>query len=77
MQNVFENLQHILAVQVKTRRKALDLSQEDLARVAGIDRTYVSQIERACNNPSLMILWRLAAIFKTDVASLLTAPKWE
>lgn len=38
-------LQH-LATNIKTRRKELGITQEALALDAGIDRTYISQIER-------------------------------
>ena len=39
-----------LAQSVKLRRKELGLSQEDLADLAEIDRTYASQIERGVAN---------------------------
>lgn len=37
----------------------------------GVDRTYVSQIERAVGNPSLLVLCKLGAILETDVLDLL------
>lgn len=37
------------------------MSQEDLALRAGLDRTYVSGIERGRRNPSLKSMQRLAA----------------
>lgn len=43
------------------------LSQEALALAAGVDRTYVSQLERGIANPSLLILWRLADALKMDL----------
>lgn len=49
-----------LAHNIRTRRKALGLSQESLALEANINRTFVSQIERSIGNPSLQILCRLA-----------------
>ncbi len=42
----------IVATNVRLGRKAAGLSQEELAFEAEIDRTYVSQIERAIINPS-------------------------
>jgi transcriptional regulator with XRE-family HTH domain len=45
---------------VHRHRLALGISQEDLAGRAGLDRTYVSGIERGVRNPTLFILWRLA-----------------
>ena len=71
----FEQLQKFLATQVKARRRILGMSQEHLALTANIDRTYVSQLERAMINPSLKVLWRLALVLESDVASLLRSDK--
>jgi transcriptional regulator with XRE-family HTH domain len=62
----------ILAQNVKTTRKALDLSQEDLALETDIDRTYISGIERAKRNPSLELIVKLAKRLKTTPGKLLT-----
>ena len=42
-------------------RERAEVSQEDLAFRAGLDRTYVSGIERGRRNPSLNSMQRLAA----------------
>lgn len=63
-----------LAENVRRRRKLLHLSQEELALRAGVDRTYVSQIERRVSNPSLLILSRLSDVLGVDVACLLSNP---
>jgi transcriptional regulator with XRE-family HTH domain len=42
-------------------RKEFGLSQEALALIAGVDRTYVSGVERGVRNPSLKSMQRLAA----------------
>jgi len=55
------------------RRKALGLSQEDLAALAGIDRTYASQIERKIANPSLSIICAIADVLGCEVSELLEA----
>jgi len=48
------------------------LSQEALALSADVDRTYVSQIERAVGNPSLLVLCKLGAILEVDVLDLIS-----
>ena len=48
------------------------MSQEDLASAAGIDRTYVSGIERGVRNPTITVLARFAEALKTSSAQLLT-----
>lgn len=62
----------VLAENLKAARKALDLSQEELALEANIDRTYVSGIERGTRNPSLTMIAKLAERLKTTPAALLT-----
>lgn len=63
-----------LADNVRNRRKFLHLSQEELALRAGVDRTYVSQIERRVSNPSLLILSRLSDVLQMELTQLLSAP---
>jgi transcriptional regulator with XRE-family HTH domain len=63
-----------LAENVRRQRKLLRLSQEELALRAGVDRTYVSQIERKVSNPSLLILSRIANVLGVEVACLLNQP---
>jgi transcriptional regulator with XRE-family HTH domain len=49
-----------LASRLKRLRKTAGITQEELAHLAGIDRTYASQIERAIANPSLGIICQIA-----------------
>lgn len=66
-------LQH-LATNIKARRKELGITQEALALDAGIDRTYISQIERGISNPSLLVLVKVAEILNVEVVKLLAEP---
>lgn len=72
MSKAHDNLLRLLAQNVRRLRKQCCLTQEELALHADVDRTYVSQIERAVGNPSLLILSRIAAALRTDVATLLS-----
>lgn len=60
-----------LAQNVKALRAELGLSQEQLALDSGIDRTYVSQLEREIINPSLLVLVKLSLRLGVDVVDLL------
>ena len=74
MDQEFKRLQDTLAANVLRLRKAKNLSQEQLAFEAGVDRTYVSQVERRVNNPSLLVLHKLAVALGSSVTEMLTAP---
>ncbi len=53
----------------------MNISQEELAFRAGIDRTYASQIERAVANPSLGIICALGDVLGQTSDQLLRAPE--
>ena len=57
---------------VRSLRKARDMTQERLARKAGISQAYLSQLEAGDRkNPSLPTLKKLARAFGVPVAELL------
>lgn len=60
-----------LATRLRDARQRAGMSQESLALSAGVDRTYVSQIERGVGNPSVGVLWKLAQCLSMDVCDLL------
>ncbi len=59
------------AINVRNKRKAMKLSQQDLADAANIDRTYASQIERAIANPSLMVVENIAKALNVSPVDLI------
>ncbi|WP_330212073.1 helix-turn-helix domain-containing protein [Pseudomonas sp. Z18(2022)] len=70
----YEQLRLHLAENIRLMRRVKNLTQEQLALMAEVDRTYVSQIERCMGNPSLMVLCKLANIFKITADQLLVEP---
>lgn len=64
-----------LAANVRAARKAMNISQEELAFRAGIDRTYACQIERAVANPSLGIISALGDVLGQSSDELLRTPE--
>ncbi|MBR0847259.1 helix-turn-helix transcriptional regulator [Bradyrhizobium diazoefficiens] len=66
---------HTVADAVRKARRGLGLSQEDLALEAGLDRTYVSQVERGTRNCTIVVLARLARALKTTPDQLLISQK--
>ena len=55
---------------IRARRDAQDLSQEQLAERADLDRTYISGVERGVRNLSLLSTVRIAKALKTSTAKL-------
>jgi len=64
----------ILAANLKRLRGERDLSQEDLAHDAGIDRTYVSALERCVYAASVDVLERIADALSVEIDVLLRRP---
>ncbi len=44
---------------------------QDFADQVGLDRTYVSRIERGIRNPTLLVLLRLSQVLQIPVSHLL------
>lgn len=63
-------IQAQLGQRVKQLRLQKGLSQEALAERCGLDRTYVSGIERGVRNPTLEVLHIIANGLNIDLASL-------
>lgn len=67
----------LLGQNVRTRRLARGMSQEQLALEASMKRSYVSELERGLRNPTVRALGRLAKALKVDPAHLLSAGEQE
>lgn len=66
-----EEVKADIALNLKNIRKSQNIAQEKLALEAGVDRTFVSKIERGIGNPSLEVLLRLSNRLGVSVADLL------
>ncbi len=67
------NIREIFARNLRLLRHARGLSQEKLAHLAGIDRTYVSSLERCIYSPTIDMVATLAEILEVAPADLLEA----
>jgi XRE family transcriptional regulator, regulator of sulfur utilization len=56
---------------IQAYRKRLTLTLDDLARMSGVSRSMLSQIERGHANPSLATVWSLASALKVDISELI------
>lgn len=67
-------IREILAFNLKRLRAETGLSQEELAHRAGIDRTYVSSLERCVYAAGIDLVDRLANELGVEAAELLRKP---
>jgi transcriptional regulator with XRE-family HTH domain len=68
-------LRETFATNLRVLRHERKLSQEALADEAGIDRTYVSALERSVFSASLDMIEKLAAALGVEPHSLLEKPR--
>lgn len=67
----------MLAKNLRRYRRERGFSQEELAHRAGIDRTYVSSLERQVYAAGIDVVERLALALGTGAADLLVPPAIE
>jgi transcriptional regulator with XRE-family HTH domain len=58
-------------LKVKDARKGAGYSQETLADMAGVARSYMSDVERGMRNPTLRVVDRIATALHVSASSLL------
>lgn len=68
------NAQALVARNLRRLRVARGVSQENLAVDAGIDRTYVSRLERVLENPTVAVLERLAQALGVPISEFFVPP---
>lgn len=56
---------------LRERRKLAGLTQEQLALEADVQRNYVSLIERGINQPTITVIFKLAAALKCRPSALI------
>ena len=64
------NIRSVLSYNMKSRRKALGLSQIDLAEKTGSAANYISKIEAERQFPSVEMIERLADALQIDTVDL-------
>lgn len=65
-----EEILHELGSRIRVQRKRVGLTQEALALVADVDRSYYGAVERGERNVTFTVLCRLCIALQCDVAKL-------
>ena len=68
---ISEPILHIFGTNVQKYRKERQLSQEKLAELAGLHRTYIGMIERAEKNITLCNIEKIAKALNIEIKDLL------
>ena len=63
----------MIKTRIKEYRARYDMSQEDLAKKAGVRRETIGFLEKGKYNPSLALAWKIAKIFNTTIEDIFTA----
>ena len=66
-----KSILEIFGLNVQKYRKEQKLSQEKLAELAGLHRTYIGMIERAERNITLCNIEKIAEALQVDIKDLL------
>jgi len=70
--NTMDDIKLIFGKRLRKLRKTKGISQETLAFDAGLDRTYISSIERGKRNVSIENIARLAKALEVEIHELFT-----
>lgn len=70
-------IQELLALNLRRIRVAKNISQDELALLAGVERAYVGHIERGKKNPTILTLNKLAKALDCKVYNFFEIDKDE
>ena len=62
----------MIKTRIKEYRARYDMSQEDLAKKAGVRRETIGFLEKGKYNTSLALAWKIAKIFNTTIEDIFT-----
>ncbi len=68
--DVIGQVSEVVGTNVRALRSALNWSQEELAFRAGLDRSYISLIERGMGNPSILAVARISEALGVALSEL-------
>ena len=69
------DLKEAMAINVRRIRHAQELTQEELADLAGLSPRYLGSVERAVVSASVTVLGRLAEALQVDASELISVPR--
>lgn len=74
---ILDSMNIIVANNIKKLRENNKLSMEELAKLSGVSKSMLAQIERGEGNPTITTLWKIANGMKVPFDALTYRPKHE
>lgn len=62
---------------IKEYRARFDMKQEELAKLVGVRRETIGNLEKGRYNPSLVLAWRIARVFAVSIEEIFTVSEEE
>ena len=57
---------------IRELRARHQMKQEELAKLVGVRRETIGNLEKGRYNPSLVLAWRIAAVFQVTIEEIFT-----
>lgn len=71
MENIYNGFETIVGKHLKEIRILKGLSQEELSLQAGLDRSYISMVERGKRNPTLLVIFKICEVLSIPPHTLI------
>lgn len=62
----------MIKTRIKEYRARYDMKQEDLAKLVGVRRETIGNLEKGKYNPSLVLAWKIAKAFHAEIEEIFT-----
>ena len=67
-----EREQKMIKNRIKEYRAKYNMKQEDLAKLVGVRRETIGNLEKGKYNPSLVLAWNIAKVFNVSIEEVFT-----
>ena len=64
MERIYHGFEITVGKHLKEIRIQKELSQEELSLQAGLDRSYISMVERGKRNPTLLVIFKICEVLE-------------
>lgn len=62
----------MISNRIKEFRAKYDMKQEELAKLVGVRRETIGNLEKGRYNPSLVLAWKIAKVFDAAIEDIFT-----